>query len=222
MKFHQLLVTMMLAMFAALVAAAEKPPKIDKHGLHLVEDSELRLVYKRPGSDISQYSKVILLDAYVAYRKNWEKDHSGFDTFRVNKKEAEEIKARVGEEFHKAFATELGRKGYTVVEQSESGPDVLLVRPAIVNLDVEAPDTMDQAGRSAVIIASAGQMTLYAELYDSVSGQLIATVTDPESDKGFGGIGIRANRATNKAAEDEIVRRWADTLASHLSHTVAN
>jgi hypothetical protein len=54
---------------------------------------------------------------------------------------------------------------------------VLIVRSAIINLDVEAPDTM-QAGMNGTVAASAGQMTLYAELYDSVSNQMIGKVMD--------------------------------------------
>jgi hypothetical protein len=71
-----------------------------------------------------------------------------------------------------------------------------------------------QAGMNTTIAASAGQMTLYAELYDSVSNQLIGKVMDPEADRGFGGQIM--NRVTNTAAEDRIVRRWADVLAGHL------
>jgi hypothetical protein len=56
---------------------------------------------------------------------------------------------------------------YAVVD--EAGEDVLLIRPAIINLDVNAPDT-PQAGRSMTYVASAGEMTLYLEAYDSEPG----------------------------------------------------
>lgn len=195
-------------------AAKDKPPEVDKDGLHLVHDSELRVVYRRPGVDLTQYDKIILVDAYVAFRKNWRREQNESDPFRVNKRDVEEIKQRVAEEFAKEFTKELEKKGYSVVAKTETGPDVLIVRPAIINLDIEAPDTR-RSGSSRVFAASAGQMTLFAELYDSVSNQIIARAVDPQADRGFGAP-VTLNRVTNKAAEDRIVRRWADILAGHL------
>ncbi len=93
--------------------------------------------------------------------------------------------------------------------------------PAIINLDVVAPDTMSP-GRNTTFAASAGQMTLYAELCDSVSNQLIGRVVDPEADRGFGSRFMAQNRVTNKQAEDRIVKRCADALAGHLNHVVTN
>jgi hypothetical protein len=156
----------------------------------------------------------------VAFRKNWRRDQRESDPFRVSKRDVEDIKKRVGDEFHKAFAAELRKKGIQVVGTTDTGPDVLIVRPAIINLDVEAPDTMEP-GMNTTIAASAGQMTLYAELYDSVSSQMIGKVMDPEADQGFGGQFMAQNRVTNKQAEDRIVKRWADVLAKHL-HAVKN
>jgi hypothetical protein len=221
MKQVQLVTAILLGVFAFGAWAKEKPPEVDSNGLHLVHQSELRVVYKRPGADLSQYDKVILVDPYVAFRKNWERDRRETSVFMLNKNDIEQIKKRVGEEFTKSFTRELGKKGYPVVDKTASGADVLIVRPAIINLDVEAPDTM-QAGMNTTVAASAGQMTLYVELYDSVSNQMIGKVMDPEADHGFGGQFMAQNRVTNKQAEDRIVNRWADVLAGHLHHTVTN
>jgi len=218
MKMIQVLSTILLFIAAAVAGAENKPPEVDQHGLHLVHDSELRRVYKRPGVDIGQYEKVILVDVYVAFRKNWERDHRMSDPFRVNKRDVEHIKERVANEFEKEFTQRLEKKGYPVVDKTQTGHDVLIVRPAIINLDVVAPDTMKE-GRSTTFTASAGQMTLYAELYDSVSNQLIATVLDPQADRSPGDLFMSQSRVDNRAAEGRIVRRWADTLAEHLHHT---
>ena len=93
----------------------------------------------------------------------------------------EDIKKRVAEEFAKQFTKELEKQGQSVVAATETGPDVLIVRPAIINLDITAPDT-NRPGMSTTIGRSAGQMTLYAELYDSVSNQIIGRVVDPQAD----------------------------------------
>jgi hypothetical protein len=214
------LILVILGLVALSAWARDKPPEVDSNGLHLVHHSDLRIVYQLPGTDFSQFDKVILVDAYVAFRKNWRRDQRESDPFRVSKRDVEDIKKRVGDEFHKAFAAELRKKGIQVVGTTDTGPDVLIVRPAIINLDVEAPDTMEP-GMNTTIAASAGQMTLYAELYDSVSSQMIGKVMDPEADQGFGGQFMAQNRVTNKQAEDRIVKRWADVLAKHL-HAVKN
>jgi hypothetical protein len=75
-----------------------------------------------------------------------------------------------------AFVTELQeRSRYKVVD--DAGPDVLRVKVAIVDLYVNAPDT-ESLARSRTYTVSAGQMTLFAELFDSESGQLLARVVD--------------------------------------------
>ena len=199
------------------LAASQTPPEVDSNGLHLVHDSELRLVYRLPNAELDGYSKVILVDAYVAFRKNWEKDHEhpSNSLFRMRPQDVEDLKQRVAVEFHKAFSKELEKKGYAVVAKDQTGPDVLIVRPAIINLDVVAPDTMRQAGMGGTLVSSAGAMTLYAELYDSMSSQLIVRVVDPEADR-EGGMARRADRVTNKAAMDRIVKQWAEVLAEHM------
>ena len=131
------------------VWAANKPPEVDTNGLHLVHHSNLRLVYQRPGVDFSKFDKVILVDAYVAFRKNWQRDQNESDPFKANKRDVEDIKKRVAKEFHKAFAAELKKKGIPVVGATDTGPAVLIVRPAIINLDVSAPDTIRCARRSS-------------------------------------------------------------------------
>ena len=98
--------------------------------------------------------------------------------------------------------------------------DVLIVRPAIINLDPQAPDPMGTIGDSSTFSASAGSLTLYAELYDAHTSQLLAKVIDPEADQGFGGQMMRQSEATNKLALDRIVNKWADALAEHMKHTM--
>ena len=207
----------LLCLVAAAAGARDVPPEVDKDGLHRVENSELRLVYKRPGVDFRRYDKVILLEVYVAFQKNWQHQHKANDPFLVSQHDVQAIKQRVGNEFQHRFTRELEKRGYPVVGKTSAGPDVLIVRPAIINLDVVAPDTL-RADDGETFVASAGQMTLYAELYDSVSSQLIGRVTDPREDQESGSF-MGANRVTNKAAEDRIVDIWADALADHLRHT---
>jgi hypothetical protein len=125
----------------------------------------------------------------------------------------ENIKKHLAAEFRKIFIQELQTKGgYEVVDAP--GEDVLLVRPAIINLDVTAPDTME-AGRSRSFSTSAGQMTLYVELYDSATSELLARVIDARSGRSSGPIEWQT-KVTNRAQADKILRKWAGVLRERL------
>ena len=88
------------------------------------------------------------------------------------------------------------------------------MRPAIMNLDITAPD-IQGASQTRGVVASAGQMTLFMELYDSSTGDIIARVIDPKA-ADRGGFAMMASSVTNKAEATRIMRVWADTLRSHL------
>jgi hypothetical protein len=121
------------------------------------------------------------------------------------------IQSAMSEEFAKVFKKELEEAGYEVT--TELASDVLILRPAIVNLDPTAPD-LQTAGMTYTIVQSAGAMTLYMELYDGGTNAKIAMVIDGRADSG--GMAERANRTTNKAAADRILRQWASRLVKAL------
>ena len=199
---------------APAIAKKEQLPEVDKDGLHLLKDTEVAVAYAKPGASLEPYSRVKILDCFVDFEKDWQRDYNmneiGLDG-RVTDKDAEAIKKGLAAEFEKVFTDVLTKEGFPVVD--EVGPDVLLLRPALINVDVVAPDLM-QAGRSRTYVQSAGSMTLYMELYDSATSTLLARVADPQADNE--GFAQQANRVTNKAAADRILRSWAESLAKHL------
>jgi len=203
--------------FSGTLAAAAKQelPEVTEDGLHLIPDSKLAIVYAQPGASLSGYDKVMLLDSYVAFRKNWERDQRSQSTSltRLSSRDIERIKTDLAKAFRDVFTEELEKGGYPVV--SEAGEDVLLVRPAIINLDVNAPDTMS-AGRTRTYTQSAGEMTLYVELYDSVTGDLIAKAMDRRADRSRDGFYTWTNSVTNRAAAQMILRGWAGILLQAL------
>jgi hypothetical protein len=208
------------ALVALMVVAAmplraeDELPKTTHDGLELLSDTKVYAVYARPGASLAPYTKVALLDCYVAFRKDWERDYNRDVTFdrRVRAEDMERIKSGLAEEFKAVFTDELSKGGYEIADKT--GDDVLIVRPALVNLDVTAPD-LQTPSRSHTYVTSAGSMTLYMELFDSVTGDIIARIIDPEaSDRG--GFRMEANRVTNKGEADRILRKWARLLRSHL------
>jgi hypothetical protein len=123
------------------------------------------------------------------------------------------IKEKMAAEFKKIFTEELEEEGgYEIVDGV--APDVLILRPAIINLNPVAPD-LGSPGWSHTLVTSVGQMTLFLELYDGPTGDIIARIVDPQSGD-RGGLAMEADRATNKQETDRILRRWADLLRKAL------
>lgn len=205
-----------LASFVAADSAlAEKNnglPPVSPEGLRLAESDQATVVYLREGVDFTGYDSVMLMDCYVAFRKNWERDQRSTTGFRVRDEDILEIKEQLAGEFGRVFTEELMKKGTAIVESAGTG--VLVLRPAIINLDIVAPDVM-QAGRSRTFTTSAGSMTLYLEVFDGVTGELLARVIDPEKARDYGRMSV-TNGATNKAEADRIFKKWAEALGNYL------
>ena len=206
---------LMTATTPTLAQNNEELPEVTEDGLRLVPDSKLAVVYAEPGASLAEYKRVNILDPYVAFKKNWERDQrrSSAGSLRLTSKDIENIKNKLAEEFRLVFTEVLEDGGYPVVETA--GDDVLLIRPAIINLDVTAPD-VPRAGRTTSYVASAGEMTLYVELYDSVTGDLIAKALDRRADGYNNSFYTWSNSVTNKAAADRIIKGWASILLDAL------
>lgn len=199
--------------------AADSVPKTTPEGMALVKQTKARLVYMMPGASLAPYSKVALLDCYVAFRKNWERDYNRDARFgmRVKDSDMTRITKELADEFRTVFTKELTDAGFEIVDHT--GPDVVILRPAIINLNVTAPD-VQTASMTNTIVRSAGDMTLYLEFFDSVSSAIFARVMDAESGD-RGGFASQANKVTNKAAADSVIRGWAKELIEHLKDAQA-
>lgn len=198
---------------AATVAADEVAlPTTTHDGLVLRPGKVAQVVYVRPGVDFSRYRRFAILTPAVAFRKDWER-YQASSGKAVRPQDMERIKADLSAEFLKVFTDELQTKGgYEIV--TTGAEDVLVLRPAIMDLDVTAPD-IQSAGRGYTLAESAGAMTLYLEIYDSVTSQILARVIDREASRGMGRIQW-SNSVTNKQEADRILRRWASALRTQL------
>lgn len=197
---------------SSLYAAIDKLPEVTVDGLHHLSDTELAIVYAQPGADLSQYKEVYLAEPYVAFKKNWRRDQNTGTGIRVTASDMEKIKTELAGMFMAVFTETLTGGGYELA--TERGEDVLIVKPAIINLDVHAPDTMS-AGRSRTYSESSGEMTLYLELYDSVTDALIAKALDRKHDRHSGYFQWQS-KVTNKAAANRILKEWAKVLKEGL------
>ena len=206
--------TLLLLASSVSFAARNELPEVSPEGLKLIKGTKLGAVYMKEGADFSGYDKVAILDCYVAFKKNWQRDKNRERFGSVSDHDVVRIKSELADEFKKVFSEELAKKGEEVVTTAAS--DVLILRPAIINLDITAPDTL-AAGRSFTVAASAGQMTLFLELYDSVTSELLARVMDPEAIDGMGFYQVQ-NRVTNRMEADRLFKKWSDILGDFLVH----
>ena len=206
--------TLALASIPA-VQAKEAPPETTPEGLVLLKSTKSRISYVKPGATFTQYNRVAILDPLVEFEKDWQKDYNSSRRSlegRVSDADVERMKAGLAAEFKKVFTDELQNKGgYQVV--TTAAPDVLVLRPALLNVEVSAPDLMT-AGINATVVRSAGQMTLFLELWDSSTNTLLARVMDAAADNDA--FAKQANRVTNTQAADEILRSWAHELRGRL------
>jgi hypothetical protein len=209
---NSLLITVLFFVIHPLLAE-EAAPQFTPDGLQLMEDSNLALVYVEPGADMSRYDRILLATPYVAFRKNWQRDQNQlWQNKKVSTDDMEKIKTELAGLFTDVFSRTLSDAGYRLV--SDAGDDVLLIRPAIVNLDIVAPDT-HSPGITRSYSESAGEMTLYMELYDSVTGDLIAKALDRKRDRRTGYFEWR-NKVSNRAAANRILQVWANVLKEGL------
>ena len=200
------------ALAAALCAAcangtSTRNLEVTHDGLERVPNSKVERAWIKPGVDFSQYTEVSLLDCFVSFKRNWRMSHPG-----VRTRDMERIKSALSDEFRKVFAEELANGGYPVV--AEADDHVLLIRPAIIDLNVAAPDT-NTAGRSDSFTTSAGSMTLVVELYASVSSEILARAIDRRNARNVGNV-TWTTRGTNTEAARRLLKRWANLLVTKL------
>lgn len=215
MKLRLVAISALCLALASGLAAKEPPPEVTQDGLHLYKQTKERIAYVRPGATFTQYKQVALVDCAVEFSKDWVDDYNRDQrdpSRKIRESDLDRAKKALQGDFKKIFTEELQRNGrYTVT--TSGGPNVLVLRPALINIQVSAPDLMS-AGRSYTYVESAGAMTIYLELWDSASNTLLARVIDGSVDPGT--YAQRANRVTNHAASDRMIRSWADELRSRL------
>ncbi len=207
---------MAFAWMAPVSATADEhavPDTID--GLVLVPDSKVQAAYVDPDADFGIYNKIMMVDCYVAFRKDWQKDtQKPGSRASVSASDMERIKTEVAIMFREVFAEELSKDGgYEIVD--EAGEDVLLIRPAIIDLDIAAPD-VSTPGRTRTYTSTSGSATVFVELYDSATGDLLARAADRRIARRSGGYLSYTNRVTNTADARRMFRTWARKLRDAL------
>ena len=212
-KLPLAILLLLISAVATSPAWAKKDlPAVNEEGMELVKDSELATVYADPGADLSIYKRVRLEDATVAFKKNWQRDQNRGYSLKIRDSDMERITEDVATVFREVFTKELQDGGYELTE--DVGADVLIVKPAIVDLDVTSPD-VKSANRSMSYSESAGEMTLNLELFDSITGDKIVKATDRKRDYDHGYMEWRTS-VSNRSDARRMMISWAKALRSAL------
>lgn len=218
MKHISWLATWALVGSLGSALAADMPESWD--GLVQVKPKRMDAAYLLPGADFRSYTKVMIDPTEVALQKDWQKrinDNRRLSD-RVDDQEAQEILAAARANFDDVFVEEFTKAGYTIVKQP--APDVLRLSTAVVNLYVNAPDTMT-AARSYSFTTEAGEATLILEVRDSLTNALMGRAIDRRETQGAAGM-QRSTSVTNQAEFRALFRQWARIAVKGLEELKAH
>jgi hypothetical protein len=198
--------------------AADPPESWD--GLVEVKPKRMDAAYVLPGADFRPYTKVMIDPTQAAFNKDWMKrinDSKRGVSDKVTQEDADKIIATAQSNFDDVFHEAFRKAGYAVV--TAPGPDVLRLSTAVINLYVNAPDTMS-AGRSRTFTTDAGEATLVMEARDSMSGALLGRVLDRRETRGAGTVQM-ATSVTNVSDFRALFKSWASISTKGLEELKA-
>lgn len=182
-------------------------------GLYEVQNSAADIAWARPGVELSGYTKIMHQDVGVEFRPGGESGRlfmarSSGGPFEVT----EEQKARFREVAGEVVLEELGKsEKFALV--NEPGPDVLLIRTAL--LDVVSFVPPDPMGRADIYLNDIGEVTFVLEIRDSITGAIMIRAIDRDA-IGDDGMMNRTNRVTNTTDVKRLIRRWMSMLREGL------
>ena len=185
---------LVLAVIAAILAGCGHSGIAEERtddGLVRVPSRAAGGVYRDPSADFTPYKRVILEPPTVEFVKDWRKQHpeiTDADQIRIRK----DVVALFRDEFEREL---VDRGPYEFADRPE--PDVLLVTPRIVDLDIIAPDAGRNVGERTLTPGPV-KMQVTGELRDASSNRLLARVIIFEGQTRYGFDELRlANRSTN-------------------------
>lgn len=176
-------------------------------GLVLKIDDKHRKLYVAPEASFAAYKRYVLMDPMISFRKNWQRDTRSAGR-RISDKQMEEIREVAAELLVEVFNEEFQKGGYEQVETG--GEDVIVFRPAIIDLDITAPD-VPTASRTRSWTDSSMSATLVLDMFDSTTGAVLARGASAQRESSSGFMS-RANSVTNRADAKRIYQRWASRL----------
>jgi hypothetical protein len=171
-------------------------------GLHLVNKSEMDKVWVKPEIDLGDYDAVMFEGAGIHYRA----DRSA-DEFPLSDSQKSQLETAVRETFESEF-----RKFEHFVVTDKPGRETL--KMIVTLIDVVSRIPPEPFGRGSIYITDLGEATLVVEVFDSVTDEILARVTDKQNVEPV--IVRESNPATNLQEVRRSVRRWGTTLRKSM------
>lgn len=204
-----------LSLLLELSACASPTPYVPEatsenttpEGLVRVENSRFDEVYVRPGFDLAKFDAVILAPVTISYRSSRPENE-------LSSRQEDLMKRYFQEEMESAFA-ESGR--FAIVDSAGSG--TMRAHARISDLSINVPTETVGIRRNVVFVASSGEMTLEAEIYDAQSLQLLARIRDRQQSQ------QQWRRATSVSEWSEVraaFRYWARIVRERIEAAHAN
>ena len=206
------------SLLLATTVAADDFPETTVDGMQRIPDTTMDAIYALPDATLTPYTRVYIAPVQVSFVAGYKRKINSLYVYHVTDEDMENMKRELAAEFTEVFTEVLQNEGgYVVVDGAAD--DVLAIRAAIIDLDVNAPEAGANPNTRGAI-PSVGQMTLYMELIDSVSGDILAKAIDHQWDRTRVRINVR-NKDRNAEAARAILRDWASQLRDGLdeAHT---
>ena len=178
-------------------------------GLNVVDHSKADQAWAREDFDISEYTKIMLVSSGFEYRQAKNLGRTTAERSRGGPYYLDaDRRARFEQEVGKAFAEEMAKiQNFEIV--TEPGPDVLMVRGALLDIVTFVPDLSRITGMTDIYVTRVGEATLVLELRDSESGTVLARSVDRRAAERMGGQMMNANTVTNAAEVRRLIRYWS-------------
>lgn len=202
-----------LLMASPVLARAGEKPAQEWDGLARKQSKTLDNLFVRPAVQLTAYQRVRLDPITVEFDKSWDPNRDvRTASGRLSAADIQQLRADLASAFREVLAERLGKGGYPLVE--EDGEDVLRVTAALVKVYINAPTRRTDA-RTDSYVMEPGRITMFMELRDSVTGQLLARAVDTTHGLVTGQLQW-AGSVTNSADAKAAFRAWADALVKGL------
>lgn len=224
-SLSKLTAPLILGLCLLLLATAPVTAAVDRQaypmdmpaGLEEMSSKSFDILYVKPGFQPGNYSKLIIEEPQVDLHDYWEwknkRDITERDVQRIQTSTAKILREQFSEKFS-------GKNGYALAETGETGQGTLVMKPAMINLNLNAPD-LSVPEHKDTFVKSAGHATLYLDLYDAASGELLLRVIDHDAAREHLRF-YEGNRVTNNRDLRIMVSRWANALRKHLDALDSN
>jgi hypothetical protein len=184
-------------------------------GLYPFENTIADRAWARADLDLSGYTKIKVEGAGIQFRPTSAAANSRIAVVRanetdfpINEKDRERLRQTVAD----AFVKELEKlQRYELTE--ETGPDVLIVRGALLDVVSNVPKTV--SARTDIYLESVGEATLLLKLIDSESGAVLLRAVDRRSAERQS-MAFASNSVSNCLEVKRLAQFWARLLRERL------